>query len=258
MKKVIKKEQSHSAMTPTCGNSRCKRLLLLLFTLHASLFTLCAQTIQKGDRFFDGDELFIVQEVRMGEIVYMVSNYDNELTLKKVKGKAGEYTFEPSRQADEPPFRGTSFGQRVQYVRQDGMNFLAFRKKNGDAMYVMLLTPDNFTHLEQMQSELDFRVPSDVINNTLLNVHYLDRMDRYALKIARNEILARHGYRFKSEDLMHYFCQQPWYRPGNNNADIRLNIIEQTNVELIKSQEAVPFGQLPCDNLDDMDQSDVE
>lgn len=232
----------------------------IIFTTFCLLFTLCAsaQTIQKGDKFFDGECLFTVKEVRMDRIVYMVGNDEREVTLEKVGGKAGEYTLQPSRQADDPPFVRTHFGQRVQYVRKDGMNFLAFRKQNGDAMYILLLTPDNLEHLQQMQDDLDFKVPSDVINNTLLNVHYLDRLDRYALKIARNEILARHGYRFKSDDLMHYFCQQPWYEPGNNNAAIRLSIIEQTNVELIKSQEAVPFGQLPCDDTGDVDQSDVE
>lgn len=234
-----------------------KTILTTLLLLLGNI-AMQAQTIQTGDRFFDGDRLFIVQEVRMGTYVYMVGNDDSELTLEKVSGKKGEYTLQPSRQADEPPFRLTQFGQRVQYVRQDGMNFLAFRKQNGDAMYILLLTPDNLEHLQKMQDDLDFRVPSDVINNTLLNVHYLDRLDRYSLKIARNEILARHGYRFQTKEMKDYFAQQPWYKPGNDNNAIRLSIIEKTNIELIKSQEAVPFGLLPCDDTGDIDQSDVD
>jgi hypothetical protein len=35
----------------------------------------------------------------------------------------------------------------------------------------------------------------------------------YELKIMRNEIFARHGYIFKTDDMRRYFSQQSWYRP---------------------------------------------
>ena len=54
----------------------------------------------------------------------------------------------------------------------------------------------------------------------------------------RNEILARHGWTFQAKDLRQHFGRQPWYKPGNNNAAIKLSPIEQTNLELIKSEEA--------------------
>ncbi len=79
----------------------------ILFSILMWACALCgmqAQTIKKGDKFFDGISLYTVQEVRMGKIVYMTSNDGNELTLEKVDGKVGEYTLQPSRQADEPPY----------------------------------------------------------------------------------------------------------------------------------------------------------
>ena len=66
-----------------------------------------AQTIKKGDAFFDGNSLYTVQEVRMGKYVYMTTPQDNEMTLEKVEGKNGEYKIIPSRQADECPIRFT-------------------------------------------------------------------------------------------------------------------------------------------------------
>ena len=89
-----------------------RAILLTIILWACALCGMQAQTIKKGDKFFDGMSLYTVQEVRMGKIVYMTSNNGDELTLEKVDGKVGEYTLQPSRQADEPPF-GSKWGGRV-------------------------------------------------------------------------------------------------------------------------------------------------
>jgi YARHG domain-containing protein len=35
----------------------------------------------------------------------------------------------------------------------------------------------------------------------------------FELRIAHNEIFARHGYKFKDKDLIDHFAMQPWYHP---------------------------------------------
>lgn len=232
-----------------------KTVLAMILALLATM-GLQAQTIKKGDKFFDGSSLYTVQEVRMGTIVYMTTSQYDELTLEKVAGKAGEYKVIPSRQAEEFPFRMAEFGWRVQYVREDGMNFLAVRKPNGDAMWTMVLTPDSEEDCEDQQYKLVNSNWSDVICNTLLNTPYLMNIPREQLRLMRNEILARHGYIFQSKDLRDYFSSKWWYKPGTDNSKIRLNIIEKTNVELIKSEEAVEPGLHPADVAGDVDQSD--
>lgn len=60
------------------------------------------------------------------------------------------------------------------------------------------------------------------------------------LRIARNEIFARHGYRFGPQPLRAHFAQQSWYRPGDKSpAQIQAAIlaIEWRNIALIKSLE---------------------
>ncbi len=234
-----------------------RKVLFLLVALLATL-SLQAQTIKKGDKFWDGRSLYTVQEVRMGTIVYMTNSQYDELTLEKVAGKTGEYKIIPSRQAEECPIRFAEFGWRVQYVRKDGMNFLAVRKPNGDAMWTMVLTPDNEKNCDAQQADLINAKWESVINNTLLNTPYLMNIPREQLRLMRNEILARHGYTFKSKDLRDYFSKKSWYKSGTDNAAVKLNIIEQTNVELIKSEEAVEPGLHPADVMGDVDQSDVE
>lgn len=80
----------------------------------------------------------------------------------------------------------------------------------------------------------------DYASRILLNDMQFRHLDKKALRIMRNEILARHGYRFKSKDLQEYFGKQTWYKPQKDNSKIRLSFIEQLNVELIKYAEAQP------------------
>ncbi|KQL39965.1 hypothetical protein AN960_08345 [Bacillus sp. FJAT-25509] len=56
------------------------------------------------------------------------------------------------------------------------------------------------------------------------------------LRLARNEIYARHGLVFKSSDLTIYFSSKSWYKP-NPAYGGQLNDVEQYNLNLIKSRE---------------------
>jgi hypothetical protein len=56
------------------------------------------------------------------------------------------------------------------------------------------------------------------------------------LRIARNEIFARHGYRFKS-DLKYYFACKPWYQASRDNVNGQLSDLEKQNIELIRRAE---------------------
>jgi len=58
------------------------------------------------------------------------------------------------------------------------------------------------------------------------------------LRLARNEIYARHGYIFKDGDMQSYFGRQSWYTPTTNDVpDTELNDFEKANLGLIKEIE---------------------
>ena len=60
------------------------------------------------------------------------------------------------------------------------------------------------------------------------------------LRIARNEIYARHGRKFDSEDLSDYFNSKSWYRGTIAPADFRdsmLSQVEKDNLQVIKKAE---------------------
>lgn len=57
------------------------------------------------------------------------------------------------------------------------------------------------------------------------------------LKLARNEIYARYGWNFKSEELKSYFEYMAWYRSGENIDDEVLSEVEKKNRDLIAKME---------------------
>ncbi len=79
----------------------------------------------------------------------------------------------------------------------------------------------------------------DFASTLLLTKAALARYKKSTLRIMRNSILAKHGYRFQSKDLQEYFGAQDWYMPQNND-DIKLSFVEQLNIEMIKTAEADP------------------
>jgi hypothetical protein len=74
-------------------------------------------------------------------------------------------------------------------------------------------------------------------NSRYLTPEDLYYLDATQLRLARNEIYARHGYVFKIKDLQEYFGKQSWYVPLYDNDGIVLNKTEMANVELIKKYE---------------------
>jgi hypothetical protein len=53
------------------------------------------------------------------------------------------------------------------------------------------------------------------------------------IRLMRNEMYARHGYRFKSPELKAYFGAQTWYKAQSDNVDDQLTPLEKLNVETI-------------------------
>jgi hypothetical protein len=63
----------------------------------------------------------------------------------------------------------------------------------------------------------------------------LKSLTKDQMRIARNEIYARHGYQFESRDLQQHFGKCGWYHPVGNY--VELSSIEATNVDTIRRAE---------------------
>jgi len=107
---------------------------------------------------------------------------------------------------------------------------LPFQKKSTEKTVVYNVTPPATTQYVYN----GFIFPdSDIRKLTSGDLTYLSKEQ---LKIARNEIYARHGHMFQTKDMQAYFSKQSWYRE-NPYYTGKLTDIESYNVELIKSRE---------------------
>jgi len=57
------------------------------------------------------------------------------------------------------------------------------------------------------------------------------------LKVMRNEIFARYGYKFKTRDMADFFGTQDWYYPQFDDVNSKITEIEQINIALIQVLE---------------------
>ncbi|PGL71471.1 YARHG domain-containing protein [Bacillus sp. AFS055030] len=87
---------------------------------------------------------------------------------------------------------------------------------------------------EEEKQSTDYVLPDS--NSRKLTSADLNKLARNELRLARNEIFARHGLVFKSSDLTIYFSSKSWYKP-NPAYGGELNDIEKYNLNLIKSRE---------------------
>lgn len=69
----------------------------------------------------------------------------------------------------------------------------------------------------------------------LLTPDEVSRLPPAKLRIARNEIFARRGRYFATDDLKRYFNGFDWYHPNTWNPS--LNAVEQQNVQIIENAE---------------------
>ena len=154
-----------------------KKTIILMLLLCVTLLT-WGQRIKETDRFFDGYSVYSA-EVRMnGDVVCLheLNNDWGEVTIQRVQGKTGEYKLIPSRQAEEPPFH-CSWNSRVRYIRQEGMNFLAFYNDDGLIVETFVLTPDTPENCEAQQAWASEQPPLEMVSNYLMNSQYLMSFD---------------------------------------------------------------------------------
>jgi hypothetical protein len=73
-------------------------------------------------------------------------------------------------------------------------------------------------------------------------------LDKEELRLLRNTIYAKHGYKFNSPDLQQHFSQFSWYNGTKTNVEDILTENDKENIRLIQKIEA-NYPDLPHENL---------
>ena len=88
------------------------------------------------------------------------------------------------------------------------------------------------------ETEADYILPES--SSRHLMEGDLDGLTKEELRLARNEIYARHGRIYTSDDLRGYFASKSWYHgtvSASDFSDDLLSQVEKDNIQLIKKKE---------------------
>lgn len=70
-----------------------------------------------------------------------------------------------------------------------------------------------------------------------LTAETLEDFSTEELVLARNELYARRGYRFKNAELAAHFAAQRWYQPDPAHDEQSLTPLERENIRLLLATE---------------------
>lgn len=124
----------------------------------------------------------------------------------------------------------------------DGTDFYTLSSKEDFIQEARLLGYKYAAIPEEIRLSYEYVIPDS--SSRQLVAADIENLTKEELRLARNEIYARHGRIFGSEDLSEYFNSKSWYNgtvPANAFSEEFLSQIERDNVNLIKEREA----QLP-------------
>lgn len=92
---------------------------------------------------------------------------------------------------------------------------------------------------EKESNQGDYILPDS--SNKSLSAKDVSGLSKKELRLARNEIYARHGRKFKDQELQAYFNGKSWYKgkiaPDDFIDEERLTKLERQNIKLIESYE---------------------
>jgi len=91
------------------------------------------------------------------------------------------------------------------------------------------------TPITKKQISTDYIIPGS--NSREINEEELSDLSFWELKLARNEIYARHGRKFEHQDLSCYFAKKPWYTENSSYSPTNLSTLENNNAVLILNYE---------------------
>jgi|ERR1035437_1754253 hypothetical protein len=87
--------------------------------------------------------------------------------------------------------------------------------------------------------------------NVALTEDKLAGLSLLDLRILREEFYARHGKKFDEPGIRDYFNWRDWYKPVANQKAIKLNAIEQKNVDLLAAYESKQREKLATELITD-------
>jgi hypothetical protein len=200
-------------------------------------------------------EALIELNSSLGKLV-IKNRINYELAGKYIDKKGKKYIFYPnnlkasglSNQTNysfeyeyEFPIKVITFNENQSFFYEqieDGLIFYKAQKdeygdweKSDRLMKLTKIEWINHTDKQDLKGKYPFASTEILIKGILF---YFDNNE---LRIIRNEIFARHGYKFKTAEMRTYFESQDWYLGIYDNVNDKLTELEKLNIQLINKAE---------------------
>lgn len=123
----------------------------------------------------------------------------------------------------------------INYEYDDFGNWIKEIKKVNDDTYVTERKIDYYSDEEAVSINQQNSLPGkyQIASERILSENDIANIDKYELKLMKNEIFARYGYIFKTPEMKAYFESQNWYKPKYDDVTSYLTEIEKNNIALI-------------------------
>lgn len=195
--------------------------------------------------FYDGTEFVETAEFGFGGSDYSEMGKEETEFVEELRSMGFDKTAAAVYDQDMFHFYAADEGVGPLF-RISLVNSSATGETSWDEMPTAVIRQINAGTLEE-----EFMLPES--NSRILEADELSGMVKVELRIARNEIYARYGWQFESEELADYFEEKAWYTVGENVDDTVLSEVERANIALIAEMEekAPGVGEIPL--VSDMD-----
>ena len=223
-------------------------------TLYSSNYPTILELYHRGDKLgkIFNDKNFEIKEDTWKYTSVEEGNYAIKFKARDWQyGEAWEVDFNYVSMIDGDKYPSISYATNMKdgadsmyfcidsYTGDFGNIEYAYRACDAEASAMLYIAYGGNAEIQNiLDTYSDYIIPDS--STRLLSESELYGLDQDTLKLARNEIYARHGYIFKSDELMSYFSAKSWYVPQyDSDQDVyaQLNDIEKQKLDMIKSME---------------------
>ncbi|WP_396169719.1 YARHG domain-containing protein [Flavobacterium sp.] len=126
-------------------------------------------------------------------------------------------------------------GYITNYEYDNFGNWIKEIKKFYDDTYVIERKIEYYSDEEavSMNNRNSLSGKYQIASERILSKNDIVNIDKYELKLMKNEIFARYGYIFKTAEMKAYFESQTWYKPQYDDVTSYLTEIEKSNIALL-------------------------
>jgi len=217
--------------------------------------------------YWEGEDVYSISELQRGDLIFFRSGYGSGIRhVGQVTSVYGEVTFIHSssdrgcvakdklqgkwkwrfvkgkRLFETITSNGTTQSSPQEYAPSNNHQVPESSSAQTD-----LSSPQSSAYIEQANSYTMTRLPGKYpeASRRLLTDQDLSKLDKWQLRVMRNEIFARHGYELHINPMVvSYFQGQDWYKhiqPKTRDSSyvygFRLSEIERKNIRLIQKYE---------------------